>query len=191
MNQLWKDALDSAALVVGLGISINTIYEIVKSQVVKSRQFRMLIEELNLAFGIHLELIKIVSSKANEFIDEDMLSPMQQNPPVLTKRAKDALSDIISRTQNILDSSPEVNLSNWAGLLKKKQLTKLMDFLESYRLYQVRLELRLEGYKSAPDSADMLGRFLASAAMQEGLDEKLEMFKKSLGVKQAKKQESE
>ncbi len=191
MNQFWKDVLDSAALVLGLGISINTIYEIVKSQVVKSRQFRMLIEELNLAFGIHLELIKIVSSKANKFIDEDMPKPMQQNLPVLSKSAKDALADIISRTQNILDSSPEVNLSNWAGLLKKNQLAKLMDFLEAYRLYQVRLELRLEGYKSTPDRADVLGRFLASAAMQEGLSEKLELFKKSLGVKQTKKQENE
>ena len=119
MNQFWKDVLDSAALVLGLGISLNTIYEIVKSQVVKSRQFSMLIEELRLAFGIHLELIKIVSSKANKFIDEDMPKPMQQNLPVLSKKAKDALADIISRTQNILDSSPEVNLSNWAGLLKK------------------------------------------------------------------------
>lgn len=191
MNQFWKDVLDSAALVLGLGISINTIYEIVKSQVVKSRQFRMLIEELNLAFGIHLELIKIVSSKANKFIDEDMPKPMQQNLPALSKKAKDALADIISRTENILDSSPEVNLSNWAGLLKKNQLAKLMDFLEAYRLYQVRLELRLEGYKSTPDRADVLGRFLASAAMQEGLDEKFETFKKSLGVKQTKKQESE
>ncbi len=191
MNQFWKDVLDSAALVLGLGISTNTIYEIVKSQVVKSRQFRMLIEELNLAFGIHLELIKIVSSKANKFIDEDMPKPMQQNLPVLSKSAKDALADIISRTQNILDSSPEVNLSNWAGLLKKNQLAKLMDFLEAYRLYQVRLELRLEGYKSTPDRADVLGRFLASAAMQEGLSEKLELFKKSLGVKQTKKQENE
>jgi hypothetical protein len=191
MNQFWKDVLDSAALVLGLGISINTIYEIVKSQVVKSRQFRMLIEELNLAFGIHLELIKIVSSKANKFIDEDMPKPMQQNLPALSKKAKDALADIISRTENILDSSPEVNLSNWAGLLKKNQLAKLMDFLEAYRLYQVRLELRLEGYKSTPDRADVLGRFLASAAMQEGLGEKFETFKKSLGVKQTKKQESE
>ncbi len=191
MNQFWKDVLDSAALVLGLGISLNTIYEIVKSQVVKSRQFSMLIEELRLAFGIHLELIKIVSSKANKFIDEDMPKPMQQNLPVLSKKAKDALADIISRTQNILDSSPEVNLSNWAGLLKKKQLAKLMDFLEAYRLYRVRLELRLEGYKSTPDRADVLGRFLASAAMQDGLDEKFEIFKRSLGVKQAKKQESE
>ena len=66
-----------------------------------------------------------------------------------------------------------------------------MDFLEAYRLYRVRLELRLEGYKSTPDRADMLGRFLASAAMQDGLDEKFEIFKRSLGVKQAKKQESE
>ena len=191
MNQFWKDVLDNAALVLGLGISLNTIYEIVKSQVVKSRQFSMLIEELRLAFGIHLELIKIVSSKANKFIDEDMPKPMQQNLPVLSKKAKDALADIISRTQNILDSSPEVNLSNWAGLLKKKQLAKLMDFLEAYRLYRVRLELRLEGYKSTPDRADVLGRFLASAAMQDGLDEKFEIFKRSLGVKQAKKQESE
>lgn len=191
MNQFWKDVLDSAALVLGLGISLNTIYEIVKSQVVKSRQFSMLIEELRLAFGIHLELIKIVSNKANKFIDEDMPKPMQPNLPVLSKKAKDALADIISRTQNILDSSPEVNLSNWAGLLKKKQLAKLMDFLEAYRLYRVRLELRLEGYKSTPDRADVLGRFLASAAMQDGLDEKFEIFKRSLGVKQAKKQESE
>ncbi len=191
LDQFWKDILDNAALVLGLGISINTVYEIVRSQVVKSRQFRMLIEELKLAFGIHLELIKIVSSKANEFIDEDMPKPMQQNLPVLSKKTKDALADIINRTQNILDASPEVNLSNWAGLLRKNQLAKLMDFLEAYRLYRVRLELRLEGYKSTPDRADVLGRFLASAAMQEGLDEKFEIFKKSLGVKQAKKQESE
>ena len=191
LDQFWKDILDNAALVLGLGISINTVYEIVRSQVVKSRQFRMLIEELKLAFGIHLELIKIVSSKANEFIDEDMPKPMQQNLPVLSKKTKDALADIINRTQNILDASPEVNLSNWAGLLRKNQLAKLMDFLEAYRLYRIRLELRLEGYKSTPDRADVLGRFLASAAMQEGLDEKFEIFKKSLGVKQAKKQESE
>jgi len=191
LDQFWKDILDNAALVLGLGISINTVYEIVRSQVVKSRQFRMLIEELKLAFGIHLELIKIVSSKANEFIDEDMPKPMQQNLPVLSKKTKDALADIINRTQNILDASPEVNLSNWAGLLRKNQLAKLMDFLEAYRLYRIRLELRLEGYKSTPDRADVLGRFLASAAMQEGLDEKFEIFKRSLGVKRAKKQESE
>jgi len=191
MGQFWKDALDSAALILGLGISINAVYEIVKSQVVKSRQFRMLIEELRLAFGIHLKLIEIVSSKANRFIDEDMPKPIQQNLPVLSKKAKDALIDIISRTENILDSSPEVNLANWAGLLRKKQLAKLMDFLEAYQLYRVRLEVRLGGYKSTPDRADVLGRFLASAALHEGLNEKFKVFEMSLGVKQAKKQESD
>lgn len=190
MNQIWKDALDGAALVLGLGIALNAIYEIIKSQVVKSRQYRMLIEELRLAFGINLKLIKAISEKANTFIDEDMPRALQQDKVVLSKKAKDALADIIGRTENILNSSPEVNLTNWAGLLKKKQLAKLMDFLEAYQSYRVRLALRLEGYKSTPDRIDVLGEFL-EVAMQEGLDEKFRAFEISIKVKQTKKQDDE
>jgi hypothetical protein len=191
MNQFWKDTLDSAAIILGLGISINTIYEIVKSQTVKRRQFRMLIEELRLAFGIHLELIRIISGKAESFLNEDMPKPLQQNLPLFSKGSKDALAIIISRTVQILSSSPEVDLSNWAGLLKKSQLAKLMDFLEAYQLYRVRLELRLEEHKAASDRADMLGRFLSSAILHEGLSGKFLAFEKSLGVKQEKEQGSE
>ncbi len=191
MNQFWKDILDSAALVLGLAVSLNVLGNAFASQLTKSRQLRMLIMDLQSRIRTHLALMQMVSNKAESFISQDMPTPLQQNLPPLRKHARNSLAIIVKHTDKILVSFPQIDPYHLANFLNSSQLAKLMDFLEDYQLYRIRLELRLEEYKAAPDRGDVLGRFLASAILLEGLSEKFKLFEKSLGVKRAKKQGNE
>lgn len=191
MNQFLKDILDGAALILGLAVSLNVLSNAFASQLTKRRQLRMLIMDLQSRIRTHLALMQMVSNKAEIFMSQDMPTPLQLNLPPLQKNAKNSLAIIVKHTDNILVPFPKIDPYHLANFLNSGQLAKLMGFLEDYQLYHMRLEVRLEEYKAAPDRGDVLGRFLVSAILHDSLSEKFKLFEKSLGVKQAKKQENQ
>jgi hypothetical protein len=183
MGLLWKDALDHAAIILGIAISAYTIYSIIHSHIERTREFRLVLEEFRLEFEVLLQLISILSVKAENFQKLHFERPAQGDQLRLSMEAKAYLKLIEARAQQILTLTPKLDLPRSGIRLSKKQLDLLIAFLESFRLYRTRLELRLQEYQATPDSHDVLARFISSAELDENTSDKFMAFKKSLAHK--------
>lgn len=180
---MWKDLLGNAALILGIAISLHTLYAIGHSYLVRSRKLRALLEELRLEFGTLLSLVTILAGKAEGFRERHVSSSGQADSSILSEEAKADLAVLQTRTRQILDSDPEWDLSKWGARLTKKQLGHLVAFLDNYRLYRTRLELRFQEYNASPSRHGALGRFVACTAMHENIPELFKAFERSLGWK--------
>jgi hypothetical protein len=180
MGGLWKDVLDHAAIILGIAISAYTIYSIIHSHIERTREFRLILEEFRLEFEVLLQLISILSVKAKNFQELHLGKAVQGDQLRPSMEAKAYLKLIEARAQQILTLTPKLDLPRSGIRLSKKQLDLLIAFLESFRLYRTRLELRLQEYKATPDSLDVLTRFISSAELDENTSDKFMAFTRSL-----------
>ena len=178
-----EDTFQFAALILGLGISINTVYLIVRGHIARGRERRALIAELNLEFKTHLRLIRILSGKADRFKEEN--PTIGENAyDIVSENAKEALKTVTVRADQVLNAKPEWDLAKLAGHLTKKQFNLFVGFLDAYILYRERLDLRLDEFKDHPGKQGVKARFLSSAALSKNdkLDEKYSQFIKSVST---------
>lgn len=176
-----EDTLQFSALILALAISLNTIYLIVRDHIARGRERRALIVELSLAFKTHLTLTRILSGRADRFLKEN--STLEENAyDELNEKAKEELKTIRVRANQVLNAKREWDLAKLAGHMDKKQFKLLATFLNSYILYQERLDLRFEEFRDHPTKSGVMARFLASAASSklDKLDENYFQFIKSV-----------
>jgi hypothetical protein len=176
-----KELLDVAALVLGLAISLHTIYGIGDGYVTRLRERRALLAEVRLRFDMLLRLIPILQGRAKTF-DERYLTRPEQGPDSLSDQARADLAVVEARARQVLSLDPELDLPAWGKNLTRRQLGALVAFLKDYRFYRDRLELRLQEYKAAPSRPGNLARFLGVAALEDrDLLGRFTAFERSIG----------
>jgi hypothetical protein len=177
--------LQSAALVLGLAISLHTVYSIAHNHVVRAKERRGLIEQFRIEFGIPLSLITIVAGKARRFGDKYLAG----QDPLLARFPESAENEfkiITTRADQILELRPNVDLPRVAASLSRTQLRLLVEFLDNYRLYRLRLQLRRDEYRNAPEQPGTLGRFLSCTQPlgDERLTERFVELQRALGLRE-------
>ncbi len=174
-----KNALEFAALILGLAISLHTVFSVGHSFVERRRELRALIAELRFHFNMMLRLVPILAGKATRFQKKysEVIAQMK-----LPDEAWAELEVLKTRAKQIIALAPDLEPSKWGAKLNRRQLRFFMAFLDDYQLYQDRLALRFEEFNAAPGRPGALARFLACAALDDvNLPGRFRDFEQSMG----------
>lgn len=166
---------ENAALVLGLAISVYTIYAAAEAWVQRQRSRRALLEGLRSELARLLQLTAIVAVKA----DQLSARMLQQGPS--TADAID-LAALRARVDHLVQRGHRWDLEHLGPILNRRQLGAFLQLTDALDLYRTRLTLRTAEYDAAPDRDGALARFLSSAGLVDDVDlrDRLAAFEKSL-----------
>lgn len=171
--------LDNSALLLGIVISIYTIFTIISKEIKASRARRAMVEDFQVKFDDYIVLITILSKRSKAFLKEYLYSNAPKKD-INDNAREDELQGILTRAKNIKGEKKEVDFEKWGEHLNKQQLMKLSSFAKALSLYKTRMVLRLEEYLDAPQRYMVLNRFLECSDWDEDVKNKLEAFLQSV-----------
>ena len=163
--------LQLAALILGIGISIHTVYMIIRAQIARNRERKAVGTELRVQYEMIISLANILSGKARSF-QKKYHKPELMGLDLESTQAQNELKYIVAQTQQILDYHPKPDWPRISKLLNKSQMAALIDFSKNYEFYYRRLRKRYDELQALPNQSDVVGRFLSCTSVGRTADSK-------------------
>ena len=186
---MWTTLAQNAALVLGLAISIFTIYTAVQKQVEQRRGRYAMMGRLRADAAYFISLAVALSSRAEQV--KELYAP---NPPVgfpspaaerdsLPEGSQEAVQWLVARAEHLLAYSLPIDIEKAGSMLTRRQIDALLQFLTSFRRDMEILATRTFDLKMFPRKMGVLYRFAAVAWQVGGLKSLLDDFEASLELK--------
>ena len=137
--------------------------------------------QLRLQFEVLIELVSILKGKATRF-NEKYWKSADQGHGELSDEATLDLEILITRATQIIGIETKFDLPKLGAGLNKRRMNVLLDFLNAFQLYRLRLATRLEEFRAAPAQWGTLARFVACCKWDENLSDKLARVREKLGT---------
>lgn len=155
-----SENLQFASLVLGLGLSGYAAFTIVTTLRQRRRESRAHLADLRLRFGSTVEILIAYPGKATRLQERVAKKQYDGSFP-------GDLKAFLARTEELLGLKPDWDLAKLGSYLGDAQLDALAAFLDGYNKYTLRLSVRLEEYKAAPERDGALSRLLTVAALDD------------------------
>jgi hypothetical protein len=154
----------NAALVLGLAISLYTIFSAAESWLTRQRGRRALLEGFRAELARLLQLTAIVAAKA------DGIGERMRNEGLSAADVRTDLAALRARVEHLTSRGHRWDPATLGPLLNRRQLAAYLRLVDGLDLYRTRLTLRTAEYEAAPDRDGTLTRFLASAGLVDDVE---------------------
>jgi hypothetical protein len=186
---MWSELLSNGELVLGLAISVYTVYTYVESRVLRRRQQYGLLKNLHAELSYFLSLASSLGQRAGQAkaLYEDYLSGSYPGPAAdddaLPEEAEAVGRWLVERANHLIDYPVPIDVEKLGGVLNRRQADALFELLATRRVYLQVLATRAMDLEAFPRRPGVLARFAGVAHLNVGaLETKLDLFAQALGL---------
>ena len=186
---MWLELAGNGGLILGLAISIYTIYSFVEARILRRRQqfalLRNVYEELSYFHALASALAKR-AEQTGEIFKQDLAgsypSPAADEDR-LPESAEALASWLVRRANHLIGYSIHVDVERLGAVLDRRQAEALFRLIAARRVYVQVLATRAMDLEAFPRRPGVLARFIGVVNVNvHDLNERLEDFAGALGL---------
>jgi hypothetical protein len=189
MIAVWERLAESGTLVLGLAISLYTVYTAGEARILRRRRQYAFLKHLdqNLKyFGGLASHLGRRARQVKELYDDPERQPGFPNPVAEESSLPDSVEPVsrwlVQRVRHMMDYEASLDVESVAGMLNRRQMDALLAVVAARRTYLTVLYTRTMDLEAFPRKLGVLMRFIAVTHLNaEELNEKLRTFSASLG----------
>ena len=189
---MWRTLAENSALILGLAISLYTVYSFIEGWLTRRRQRYALIRNLQEEYSWFTTLASSMNNRAKQVMErhvkiaegEAWPSPSAEEDDLPDNIVQD-VKWLIDRAEHIISYKLPVDVEKLGAILTKRQVEALMQVINAHRVYKEVLATRTIDLEMFPRRKGVLVRFQAVAAGFEEIKKHLPMFAASLGFQLA------
>ncbi len=184
---MWIELAKSGGLVLGLAISIYTMYSFVETRILRKRQQYALLKNVYAEFSYFLVLASALANRAKqaEKLYEKYLVGSYPAPAAdedkLPEDAESIAGWLVKRANHIISYPMPIDIEKLGAILNRSQTEALFHLMSTRRKYIQVLATRTMDLDAFPRRPGVLARFVAVANVPDP-NEKLKAFAKALGL---------
>jgi len=187
---MWEEITKHSGIVLGLAISIYTIYAHVEKRVLRRRRQYALLRNLHQEVAYFSDLASNLARRADQvktrYQPKYVGRPLPYEPTdndALPQEAEVSSLWLVRRAKHLIDYKLRLDIEKLGEMLHRGQMEALFDLLTARRVYIQVLATRAMDLEAFPRSSDALIRFAAVADLNiESVKSKLNAFATSLGL---------
>jgi hypothetical protein len=187
---MWEEITKHSGIVLGLAISLYTIYTHVEKRVLRRRRQYALLRNLHQEIAYFSDLATNLARRADQamtrYKPKYVGRPLPYEPTEADALPPDAQVStlwLVRRAKHLIDYKLRLDIEKLGEMLHRGQLEALFDLLTARRVYIQVLATRAMDLEAFPRSSDALIRFAAVAHLNiESVKGKLNAFAGSLGL---------
>ncbi len=154
---MWKTALENSALILGIAISIYTVYSAFDRFLLRRRQNKVTIRSLCVKTKYLLSLAVILAKRTSETVEKYKAHFESESKSVeLPEGFRDDIAGLLNLTFHILGLKLEWNEEKLCSALTDGQLDAVLKFLDSHQSYHDILTFRAKQLELSPDNFEQL-----------------------------------
>lgn len=190
---MWQQLAQNSALILGLTISVYTIYSFVETRLTRRRQRYALLQSLEEEYNWFCTLASAMSKRAKQVLDQQhvkivqdgtYLSSPTEEEDNLPEDVEQDVKWLVDRAEHVIAYPFPVDVEKLGGILSKRQIDALMELIKAHHTYTRVLATRTIDLKKFPRKKGFLLRFAAVAVVNlEKVREHLHLFRESLGFR--------
>ncbi len=161
---MWAILLENAALILGLVISIYTIYSAADSYFLRRRQRLAIIRSLRIKLRYLFILAGSFAALVSNAKDKHVVE-FQSQQELLPDEAADDVERVLLRASHLLSFDIDWDAEKIASALSKDQIENFLAFIEKYQTYKEVLTVRTSQLEKFPTMAGPLLRLSAVASV--------------------------
>ncbi|GEM_PF-1811176 len=186
---MWKELADNSGVVLGLAISLYTLYAVVEGRILRGRERYALLRNVHEEFNYFLALSSALANRAGQartlfaaHLTGSYPPPAADHDSLPVEAA--ALGQwLVSRANHLIQYSLPLDVEKLGSALNRPQAEALFDLLASRRRYVQVLATRTLDLQAFPRRPGVLARFVGVAHINvDDFKQKLNAFAKSLGL---------
>lgn len=186
---MWSELIKNGGLVLGLAISIYTIYSFVETRVLRRRQQYALLKNVHEEFSYFLVLASALANRANQaeklyeqYLDGSFPDPAADRDE-LPEDAETIGRWLVKRASHLISYPITIDIEKLGAILNRRQTDTLFELMAVRRVYIQVLTTRAMDLETFPRRPGILARFVGVAHLNvSALNEKLKAFAKALGL---------
>jgi hypothetical protein len=186
---MWSELIKNGGLVLGLAISIYTIYSFVETRVLRRRQQHALLKNVHEEFSYFLVLASALANRADQAkkLYEHYLKGSYPAPAAdkdeLPEDAETVGRWLVKRANHLVGSPITIDVEKMGAILNRRQAHALFELMAARRAYIQVLNTRAMDLDAFPRRPGVLARFVGVAHLNVSvLNDKLKAFAKALGL---------
>jgi hypothetical protein len=157
INKMWKALAENSALILSLVISIHTTYSFFKDGIAYQRQRHGLMRSLQLENEYFIVLAESLAQRTKQVVDlhvkpkpgEFYPSPAEEKDS-LPEESEPAVRWLSARLDHLIALPPPVDFEKLGGMLNRRQIDTLVQFVADRRTYTQVLATRAIDLKAFP-----------------------------------------
>ena len=182
--------LNSGGVVLGLAISVYTIYSFVDARITQNRQQYALLKQIDHESKYFITLAQALKGRAQQ-VEKLYADSLKQPSFPEPAQDKDSLPEdaervsrwLAARANHLAEYRIPIEIDKVGAILDRKQADALFDLLAAQRIYVQVLRTRTVDLEAFPRRPGVLKRFVGVAVLNtEPMAEKLATFAASLGI---------
>jgi hypothetical protein len=188
---MWEALATNAGAVLGLAISIYTIYSFAEARALRKRRQYAFLRHLHEQLSYFVALSRSLSHRAQQVMD--LYSEHYQNrsfpnpgaePDELPNTAEANTRWLVERAEHLLAYPVLLDVEKLGEMLNRRQIDTLLEMENQRRIYLQALTTRTMDLRAFPRRRGVLARFAGVAHLNIGpLDQSLASFAESLGLR--------
>lgn len=187
---MWEEIAKHSGIILGLAISIYTVYTQIEKRVLRRRRQYALLRELHHEVAYFSELATNLGRRAEQVVTRYQPKYVGRALPyepteadALPAEAQVATLWLVRRAKYMIEYRLRLDIEKLGEMLHRGQLEALFDLLAARRAYIQVLATRAMDLEAFPRSSDALIRFAAVAQLNIGaVRSRLDAFAASLGL---------
>ncbi len=161
---MWTLLLENAALILGIVISVYTVYSAIDGHLLRRRQRLVLVRSLRIKLRYLMLLASSFSALAKKTKDKHVPESKSLDAK-LPEAASEDVQMVLLRSEHLLNFDIDWDAEKVAAALSSEQIESLLHFIEEYQTYKEVLTVRTRQLEKLPNFAGPLLRLSAVAAI--------------------------
>jgi len=161
---MWTLLLENAALILGLVISVYTVYSAIDGFLLRRRQRQAIVRSLRIKLRYLMLLASSFSALAKKYKDKYVQDSKSLDAKLSEKAAED-VQMVLLRAEHLLNFEIEWDAEKIAAALSSEQIESFLHFVDEYQTYKEVLTVRTRQLEKLPNYAGPLLRLSAVAAI--------------------------
>lgn len=186
---MWIELAKSGGLVLGLAISIYTMYSFIETRILRKRQQYALLKNVYEEFSYFLVLASALANRARQaakvyekYLDGSYPAPAADEDK-LPEDAESIARWLVQRANHLISYPMPIDIEKLGAILDRRQTDALFHLMSTRRRYIQVLATRAMDLDAFPRRPGVLARFVAVANLNvPDSNEKLKAFAKALGL---------
>lgn len=187
-RDVWLDLAKNGGLVLGLTISIYTVYSLVETRILRRHQQYALLKNVYAEFSYFIGLASSLAKRATQ-AEKLYAQSLNGNYPApaadqdtLPEDAERVSHWLVLRANHLTDYALPIEIEKLGATLNRQQMDALFALIAARRVYVQVLTTRAMDLEAFPRRPGVFARFVGVADLNVvDLNEKLNAFAKTLG----------
>lgn len=155
---MWKAALENSALVLGLAISLYTVYSVVAGIVAQRRERRALLGHLKIRFEYFITLAESFAERAQKVFEKHHVDIPSAAYVKLPDAAKEDVAVLLLRASHLIEFEISWDSEKIGAILNEQQIAHFLQVMKQLQVFREVFTVRANELKLQPDNAAALSR---------------------------------